>query len=90
MTITLPPEQIAWLEKFAQDRGFASASEAARALIAGAMLEETEDPDLDGLDPEWVIPLLDEARAEIERGEGIGLDDFLKHFDEHMHRLRQG
>lgn len=84
MTINLTPQQIAWLQQFAAERGLASLDEAAQTVIAQVMLtDEFEEPD-----PEWVIPLLDEARAELARGEGIPLEEFSRRMDAHMAKLR--
>jgi antitoxin ParD1/3/4 len=85
MTVNLTPEQVAWLEKMVADGAFASVDEAARFYIAEAMLH-AEDLDLDNLD--WAKPLLDEARAELARGEGIPLEEFLRDFREHLAKLR--
>lgn len=74
MTITLPPEQIAWLEKLARDRGLSSVDEAAREVISGAMLDDEDDL-------EWVKPLLDEAREDVRRGRVISSDDFFAKLD---------
>ena len=38
-------------------------------------------------DPEWVVPLLDEARAELEQGEGIPLEAFQKHLRKRIKEL---
>lgn len=76
MTINLTPEQIAWLEKQVAGGSFASLDEAAQFYIGDAIAHAGEI-NLDDLD--WAKPLIEEARAEIARGEGIPLADFKAH-----------
>ena len=67
MTITLDPDQEAWLEARVASGDFASVEEAARRLIAERIaelvLEENDDM-------AWAKPYVDEALAEVERGRG--------------------
>ena len=86
MTINLTADQIAWLKHIAAERGYASLDAAAQAVIGDAMAGIP--PGFEEPDPEWVIPLLDEARAEFARGEGIPLEEFRRHMNEHMAKLR--
>jgi hypothetical protein len=39
-------------------------------------------------DLSWAKPYVDEARAQIERGETVTLDDFNAHVDEKLKELR--
>ena len=68
MTITLHPDQQAWLEARVVSGDFASVEEAARRLIAELALEESDDM-------AWAKPYVDEALAEVERGEVITLEE---------------
>lgn len=89
MTINLTPAQMAWLKAYAAEHGIATLDEAAQTLIAQAMLaaqHEAGYPDLDDLD--WVKPLLEEARAEFDKGRGSGLDEFETRMDAHVSKLR--
>jgi antitoxin ParD1/3/4 len=71
MTITLDPDQQAWLEARVASGDFASVEEAARQLIAERIAELTlEDEDM-----AWAKPYVDEALAEVERGEVITLEE---------------
>jgi antitoxin ParD1/3/4 len=78
MSITLTPEQEAWIKAHVATGDFASIEEAARQLIDDriAELAETGDDDLI-----WAKPYVDEARADMERGDVITLDE---------HRARNG
>ncbi len=71
MSITLTPDQEAWLQAHVATGDFASVEEAARQLIDERIVErEIEDDDLD-----WAKPLVDEGLAALERGEFISLDE---------------
>lgn len=92
LTITLTPEQIRWLEAEVAAGRFASIDDGARAAVAELLADDwpVEDhavtnADILADDMAWAKPLVDEAIAEIERGEGIPyeqvkaeLDAFLK------------
>jgi antitoxin ParD1/3/4 len=72
MTITLPPEQEARLATRVARGDFASVEEAARQLIDEALVERAlEESD----DMAWAKPYVDEALAEVERGEEISLEE---------------
>ena len=72
MTITLRPDQEAWLEARVAGGDFASVEEAARQLIAERIAElALEEQD----DMAWAKPFVDEALAEVERGEVITLEE---------------
>lgn len=70
MTITLTAEQRQWLETVVAEGRFASIEEAVQAALVGFMTMDAE------FDDDWVKPLLDEARADVARGETISLDEF--------------
>jgi antitoxin ParD1/3/4 len=70
MTITLTPEQIAWIDAHVARGGFPSTEAAVRQLIDERIAERSiEDGDLS-----WAKRLVDEAVAEAERSDVIGLD----------------
>ncbi len=67
MTITLTPEQLAWINQRVARGDFPSAEEAARQLIDERIAERSiEDDDL-----LWAKPLVNEANAQAERGDVI-------------------
>ena len=68
MTIQLSPEQQRWLEAQVEAGHFASLDQAVAVAIADLMA--TVDDDLD-----WAKPLVDEAAAELDRGEGVPADE---------------
>jgi antitoxin ParD1/3/4 len=64
MTISLTPEQQAWIAGRIERGEFASEDEAARQLIDERIAERTiEDDDL-----AWAKPYVDDARADIANG----------------------
>ena len=72
MTITLHPDQEAKLKTRVARGDFASVEEAARRLIDVALVERAlEESD----DMAWARPHVDEALAEVERGEVITLEE---------------
>jgi antitoxin ParD1/3/4 len=68
MTVQLSPEQQRWLEDQVKAGHFASLEQAVAVAIADLMA--TVDDDL-----EWAKPLVDEAIASVDRGEGIPADE---------------
>ena len=72
MFIALTPEQEAWIKAHVATGDFVSFEEAARQLIDDriAELAETGDEDL-----AWAKPYVDEARADIARGDVITLEE---------------
>lgn len=75
MTITLTPEQQAWIEAHVARGEFASMEDAARRLIDIAIIDHAT---LEADDLAWAKPLVDEALAEAERGNVISREDFQK------------
>lgn len=72
MTITLHPDQEAKLKTRVARGDFASVEEAARRLIDEALVERAlEESD----DMAWAKPYVDEALAEVARGEEITLEE---------------
>ena len=84
MTITLDPDQEAWLEARVASGDFASVEEAARRLIAERIaelvLEENDDM-------AWAKPYVDEALAEVERGEVISFEEHEARNDARLSRM---
>jgi antitoxin ParD1/3/4 len=72
MTITLNPEQEAWLETRVASGDFTSVEAAARQLIDERIAERALE---EGDDLAWAKPYIDEALAEIARGEEITLEE---------------
>jgi antitoxin ParD1/3/4 len=72
MGIILTPEQEAWLQARVASGDFASVEEEARQLlderIAERMVEESDDL-------AWAKPYVDEALADIDRGDLISLEE---------------
>lgn len=68
MTIQLSPEQQRWLEARVAAGHFASLEQAVAVAIADLMA--TVEDDL-----EWAKPLVDEAAAELDRGDGVPADE---------------
>ncbi|MGO9022925.1 MAG: hypothetical protein ACLQIQ_01235 [Beijerinckiaceae bacterium] len=72
MTITLKPDQEAWLKSRMANGDFASVEEAARQLIDERIAERAaEESD----DLAWAKPYVDEALAEVARGDVITLEE---------------
>jgi antitoxin ParD1/3/4 len=77
MTVTLTPDQIKWLEAQVADGRFDSIEEAVRLAVAGLMAVDADDL-------AWAKPLVDEARASIERGEGIPSEEVRAQLDTYL------
>jgi antitoxin ParD1/3/4 len=72
MSITLTPEQEAWLTAHVASGDFASVEEAARQLIDERIAERaTEESD----DLAWAKPFVEKARAAVARGEFVSLEE---------------
>ena len=82
MEIKLTPKQEAWLAAHVSAGAYATVEEAVQSLLDERIAEEQDD------DLEWAKPYLDEARAEIERGEGISHDNFKAFLDQKRKSLR--
>jgi len=77
MSITLTPEQEAWIQAHVAAGDFASIEEAARQLIDDRIAELAAADD--GDDMAWAKPLVDEARAAIARVEFVSLEEHKAH-----------
>jgi antitoxin ParD1/3/4 len=70
--LSLTPEQQAWLDAHVARGDFASVEEAARQLIEERIAErEVEEHD----DLAWAKPYVDEALAEVARGDVLTLEE---------------
>jgi antitoxin ParD1/3/4 len=63
MNIPLPPDQEDWLKAQVAAGRFASLEEAVASAVAGLQAQEA-------LDDTWAKPLIDDALAALDRGEG--------------------
>jgi antitoxin ParD1/3/4 len=75
MSITLTPEQEAWIKAHVANGDFASVEEAARQLIDDRIAELAHDAGDDHDDMAWAKPLVDEGLAALERGDFIALEE---------------
>ncbi|MEA2728184.1 MAG: antitoxin ParD1/3/4 [Acetobacteraceae bacterium] len=66
MTITLTPEQHAWIDAHIARGEFTSAEHAARQLIDERIAERAAEEEIDNL--AWAKPYLDEALADVAHG----------------------
>jgi antitoxin ParD1/3/4 len=81
MKIDLPADQKQWLEAEVASGRFGSIGEAVEMAIAGLMIDEEDDL-------AWAKPLVDEARAEIARGEVLSGEEFFASLDDQIAKLR--
>jgi antitoxin ParD1/3/4 len=82
MNVTLPIEQLNWLEAEVAAGRFSSIDEA--LAVAVADLKALSEDDL-----AWAKPYVDEAREQVARGETISGDEFFKWLDDRIETLRQ-
>lgn len=89
MAIVLTPQQHTWLADHVASGEFPTIEEAVRQLlderIAERAAEEEEEEDEDDL--AWAKPLVDEAIAQIERGEFMTLEEHEASIDAHLAAL---
>ena len=71
MTITLTPEQLAWIAAHVARGDFPSPEEAVRQLIDERIAERSIAED----DLIWAKPLVDKAIEEAERGDVMSLEE---------------
>ena len=82
MTITLPREQQEWLEAQVKAGYYDSIEDAAASIVA-------EHMQLDIDDMAWAKPLVDEALASLDRGEGMTLEEYRQRMDERFGKLKR-
>lgn len=71
MTINLHREQQEWLEAQVRSGAYDSVEQAVASIVAERMYLDVDDM-------AWARALVDEGRAELERGEGISLQEHLE------------
>ena len=84
MTVTLSPDQLAWIEARVAKGDYLDVDEAVRDLLATGIAEH-EEAETD--DMAWAKPLVDEALAELKRGEAMSLEEFEARMDARMAAL---
>jgi Arc/MetJ-type ribon-helix-helix transcriptional regulator len=77
MTVTLTPEQMRWLEEAVAQGRFSSVEEAVAVAVADLKMS------IEAENLEWARPYIEEARAQVARGQVVEGEEFLG-------RLRQG
>ena len=84
VTVTLTPEQEAWLAARVAKGDFASPEAAVRRLLDASMADyaNIEQDDL-----AWAKPYVDEAIAQVERGEVLTLEEHNARIDALMAKL---
>ena len=86
MTITLGPEQVEQLQALVTRGEYTSIEDAARHLIDERLAERSiEESD----DLAWAKPYVDEALAEIARGEGMPLEEHKKRIAARLAALKK-
>lgn len=83
MTITLNPNQEAWLQTHVASGVFTSVEAAARQLID----ERIAERDLEADDLAWAKPYIDEGLAALERGEVLSREEYGARMDAVMTSL---
>jgi antitoxin ParD1/3/4 len=82
MTITLTPDQQKWLEAEVAAGRIPSVEEAVRLAVDHLLMP------VDTTDLSWAKPYLDEARAQIARGEYVTHEEFKRELAERIKSLR--
>jgi antitoxin ParD1/3/4 len=82
MNISLPKEQLEWLEAEVAAGHFASIDEALSVAVAD--LKALSEDDL-----AWAKPYVDEAREQVARGETLSEAEFFAWLDARIEALRQ-
>ena len=76
MTITLRPDQEAWLRTRVANGDYASVEAAARQIL-DQKIAELADAEGDAADDlAWAKPYVDEGRAVVARGEVLSLEEY--------------
>lgn len=82
MTITLPREQQEWLEAQVKAGYYDSIEEAVASIVAERMHFVVDDLT-------WAKPLVDEALAAVDRGEGMTLEEYRARMAERIGKLER-
>jgi antitoxin ParD1/3/4 len=75
MQISLTPKQEIWIRAHVAAGDFVSVEEAVRQLIDDRIAELGVDEDGGADDMAWAKPYVDEARADMARGDVVTLDE---------------
>jgi antitoxin ParD1/3/4 len=81
MNITLPAEQLQWLEAEVAAGRFNSIEDAVAAAIAELMSLGSDDL-------AWAKPYVEQARASVARGDVVSGEEFIKRLEIKMKTLR--
>jgi antitoxin ParD1/3/4 len=79
MTITLHPDQEAWLEARVASGDFDSVEAAARQLLSERIAELDKGEDEAPGDIDWAKPYVAEGLAALDRGEFVSLEEHKAH-----------
>jgi antitoxin ParD1/3/4 len=82
MNIRLPPAQQEWLEAQVAKGEFVSIEDAVQQMIAERMAFDADDM-------AWAKPYIDEARAEVERGHVMTLEEHQTRMDKLLKSLER-
>jgi antitoxin ParD1/3/4 len=82
MTVNLPREQQEWLEAQVRAGFYDSVDEAVASIVAERM-------HLDIDDLTWAKPLVDDALASLDRGEGMTLDEYRARMEARFGKLKR-
>jgi antitoxin ParD1/3/4 len=83
VTVTLTPEQEAWLAARVAKGDFASSEAAVRQLLDASMADYAK---IEHDDLAWAKLYVDEAIAQVESGEVVTLEEYDSHMDAHFAR----
>lgn len=81
MKVTLPPEQMRWLESEVSAGHFNSIDDAVAAAVAELMSAQVDDL-------AWAKPYVEQARASVARGDVVSGDEFLDRLESRLSSLR--
>ncbi len=81
MNITLPPEQLEWIEAEVAAGRFDSVEDAVAAAVGELMSLGSDDLS-------WALPYVENARASIARGDVISGDEFFERLQSRLSSLR--
>jgi antitoxin ParD1/3/4 len=70
MNVTLPPDQLKWLESQVAAGQFGSIDEALAVAVADLIAIDSDDL-------AWAKPYVDQARASVARGDVVSGDEYL-------------
>ena len=82
MNIMLPPAQQEWLEAKVAKGEYASIEQAIQQMIEERMIFENDDL-------AWAKPYVDEALAQVDRGEVLSLEEHEARMEKHLKALKR-